>query len=277
MRSPWRGPAPADRFALTNGIHPRCCTWRNTRSASATVSRTRPGRNCGPACWPPNRAPRSSRSGTSRTASTRPSAPSRAASAPAADAAVRELGWTKPYHVDADHIRLETVDGFLASSRLLHHRRGRRRSASPPTPDAVKAFADRHPELVGRLEIPGIERAVHDDAGRRGADRRQVPARRAGGGRDLSPHRRRQGRGPLHHRSLDGRDRQPADAARVAGDPGGHRRRGDPDPDDRAEVHRPLQQGRGLRRRPRAVREGVPARTWRSSPSPSASTGCRRT
>src|SRR6516165_1359117 len=31
----------------------------------------------------------------------------------AADAAVRELGWTKPYHVDADHIRLETVDRFL--------------------------------------------------------------------------------------------------------------------------------------------------------------------
>src|SRR5690349_7315044 len=34
----------------------------------------------------------------------------------AADAAVRELGWNRPYHVDADHIRLETVDGFLASS-----------------------------------------------------------------------------------------------------------------------------------------------------------------
>src|ERR1700690_3122078 len=34
----------------------------------------------------------------------------------AADAAVRELGWKKPYPVDADHIRLETVDGFIASS-----------------------------------------------------------------------------------------------------------------------------------------------------------------
>src|SRR3954451_20618426 len=34
----------------------------------------------------------------------------------AADAAVRALGWNKPYHVDADHIRLETVDGFIASS-----------------------------------------------------------------------------------------------------------------------------------------------------------------
>src|SRR5690242_16393409 len=34
----------------------------------------------------------------------------------AADNAVRELGWKKPYHVDADHIRLETVDRFIASS-----------------------------------------------------------------------------------------------------------------------------------------------------------------
>ena len=34
----------------------------------------------------------------------------------AAEAAVRELGWTKPFHVDADHITLETVEGFLASS-----------------------------------------------------------------------------------------------------------------------------------------------------------------
>src|SRR3979411_1094809 len=30
----------------------------------------------------------------------------------AADAAVQALGWQKPYHVDADHIRLETVDRF---------------------------------------------------------------------------------------------------------------------------------------------------------------------
>src|SRR5436190_5419715 len=34
----------------------------------------------------------------------------------AADAAVKALGWTKPYHVDADHIRLETVDRFIAYS-----------------------------------------------------------------------------------------------------------------------------------------------------------------
>src|SRR3569832_1031767 len=34
----------------------------------------------------------------------------------AASAAVRELGWNKPWHVDADHIRLETVDKFVSAS-----------------------------------------------------------------------------------------------------------------------------------------------------------------
>src|SRR5438876_10151345 len=34
----------------------------------------------------------------------------------AADAAVRELGWISPYHVDADHINLGTVDRFLDAS-----------------------------------------------------------------------------------------------------------------------------------------------------------------
>ena len=31
----------------------------------------------------------------------------------AAEAAVRALGWRKPYHVDADHIRIETVGRFI--------------------------------------------------------------------------------------------------------------------------------------------------------------------
>ena len=33
-----------------------------------------------------------------------------------ADAAVKALGWKGPYHVDADHIGLKTVDNFLGAS-----------------------------------------------------------------------------------------------------------------------------------------------------------------
>jgi len=77
----------------------------------------------------------------------------------AADAAVRELGWKKPYHVDADHIRLETVDGFLASADFytIDVADAIGRAADPA---AVKSFGDRHPDLVGQLEIPGIERPL---------------------------------------------------------------------------------------------------------------------
>jgi hypothetical protein len=73
----------------------------------------------------------------------------------AADEAVRALGWTRPYHVDADHIRLETVDGFLASSDFytidVADAIGR-----PAAADAIQAFADRHPELSRPVEVPGI-------------------------------------------------------------------------------------------------------------------------
>ena len=36
----------------------------------------------------------------------------------AADAAVRELDWKHPYHVDADHINLGTVDRFIDASGI---------------------------------------------------------------------------------------------------------------------------------------------------------------
>jgi hypothetical protein len=76
----------------------------------------------------------------------------------AADAAVKALGWTKPYHVDADHIRLETVGGFLASSDF-YTLDVADFIGKPAAEAGVKAFADRHAELAGRLEVPGIPAA----------------------------------------------------------------------------------------------------------------------
>lgn len=74
----------------------------------------------------------------------------------AADAAVRELGWKQGYHVDADHIRLETVGGFLDSSDFytidVADSIGK-----PADPAAVRSFVDSHPELIGSLQIPGID------------------------------------------------------------------------------------------------------------------------
>jgi tagaturonate epimerase len=74
----------------------------------------------------------------------------------AADRAVCELGWKKPYHVDADHIRLETVDGFIASSDF--YTIDVADSIGQPVGAVDLAnFVTRHSELVGRLEIPGID------------------------------------------------------------------------------------------------------------------------
>ena len=65
----------------------------------------------------------------------------------AADAAVRELGWTRPYYVDADHINLDTVDRFLESSDFftidVAHAIGR-----PVAQDVAESFLRRHPELA---------------------------------------------------------------------------------------------------------------------------------
>jgi tagaturonate epimerase len=82
----------------------------------------------------------------------------------AADAAVRDLRWTKPYHVDADHIRLETVDRFLASSDFYTIDVADA-IGQPADPGAVRNFGVRHPELIGRLIIPGIERPFETNRG----------------------------------------------------------------------------------------------------------------
>src|SRR5690242_15385597 len=81
----------------------------------------------------------------------------------AADAAVKTLRWEKPYHVDADHIRLETVERFVPHSDFytidVADWIGK-----PADPAAIKAFANRHSELVRGISIPNIERPFNTTA-----------------------------------------------------------------------------------------------------------------
>ena len=78
----------------------------------------------------------------------------------AAHAAVRELKWDKPYHVDADHIRLETVDRFIAPSDFFTIDVADA-IGQPVAVSAAEAFADRHKELVGKIEIPAVQEPLH--------------------------------------------------------------------------------------------------------------------
>ena len=73
-----------------------------------------------------------------------------------ADAAVAALGWTKPYHVDADHIGLATVDGFIASSDFFTLDVADFTGKCAPEAD-IADFVGRCRRYAGKLTIPGID------------------------------------------------------------------------------------------------------------------------
>ena len=69
--------------------------------------------------------------------------------------AVAALGWNDGWHVDADHIRLETVDRFLPCSDFFTLDVADS-IGKPASADDVTAFVVRHPELIGTISIPSI-------------------------------------------------------------------------------------------------------------------------
>lgn len=73
----------------------------------------------------------------------------------AAQAAVKALGWSQGWHVDADHIRLETVDRFIPCSDFFTIDVADS-IGKPAAPADVQAFLDRHPELIGTVSIAGV-------------------------------------------------------------------------------------------------------------------------
>jgi hypothetical protein len=75
-----------------------------------------------------------------------------------ADQAVKACNWTSPYFVDADHIGLANVDGFIEASDFFTLDVADFIGRTAPGPE-VNTFAAKHKDLCGKLRIPGIEEA----------------------------------------------------------------------------------------------------------------------
>ncbi len=78
----------------------------------------------------------------------------------AARTAVEELGWQQPFHVDADHINLGTVDAFLEASDFFTLDVADF-IGKPATPEDVAAFVGRHRELLDHTHLPGTDEAIN--------------------------------------------------------------------------------------------------------------------
>lgn len=80
----------------------------------------------------------------------------------AADEAVSELGWERAHYVDADHINLDTVGGFAECSDFFTIDVADAIGNASDEAD-VAGFVVCHPELVGTVAIPGIDRPFEID------------------------------------------------------------------------------------------------------------------
>ena len=76
-----------------------------------------------------------------------------------ADAAVKALGWTGSYYVDADHIGLKTVDNFLAASDF-YTLDVADFSGKPADEKSIKAFVEANRKFLGSLAIPGMDKPL---------------------------------------------------------------------------------------------------------------------
>ncbi len=74
----------------------------------------------------------------------------------AAQAAVAALNWDKGWHVDADHINMDTVDKYLDCSDFFTIDVADSIGQAPEG-DAVAVFIGKHPELIGSVTIEGID------------------------------------------------------------------------------------------------------------------------
>ncbi len=71
-----------------------------------------------------------------------------------ADAAVKALGWKNPYFVDADHISLKNVDGFIAASDFFTLDVADF-TGKPADDNSINAFVRKFGSYAKKLDIPG--------------------------------------------------------------------------------------------------------------------------
>lgn len=77
----------------------------------------------------------------------------------AAKAAVRELGWKHAFHIDADHITLQTVERFLAASDFFTVDVAD--AIGKPAEDSdIETFVTCHPELLQEISLRGLEAPI---------------------------------------------------------------------------------------------------------------------
>ena len=79
-----------------------------------------------------------------------------------ADAAVKALGYKGRYFVDADHINLSNVQGFLSSSDFFTLDVANK-IGSPSSEADIKAFVASCAKYTGHLTIPGIQHSFEVD------------------------------------------------------------------------------------------------------------------
>ena len=80
-----------------------------------------------------------------------------------ADEAVKALGYSKPYFVDADHINMNNVDRFIDASDFFTIDVADY-IGKPADGSAVKAFVQNNMKYAGELRIPGIDTPFKVDA-----------------------------------------------------------------------------------------------------------------
>ena len=81
-----------------------------------------------------------------------------------ADEAVKALGWSQPYYVDADHIGLANVDLFIDSSDFFTLDVADFIGQAADEND-IGAFVNKYKKYVGSLAIPGIDETFDVAAG----------------------------------------------------------------------------------------------------------------